>query len=437
MIIIIGAGISGLALAWHIQKKGLPYRILESTDRPGGCINTLRQPPYLFEEGPNSLLLNEKHLQFINELGLDDQLMKAADVNKNRFVYKKGKYRKLPTSPPALLFNNFFSWKTKKSIFTEYWRKNSPVNEDESVANFFRRRFTAEIVEYAVNPFVAGIYAGDPEKLLMSQTFNGLKKAEKKHGSVIKGMMKEKKGTARRNTYSFVQGISTLTDKLAEQIPVEYSSGLAAIQRVGEKTIITTTTGEEIVADRLVLCLPAFVASDLLKEAWPDAASALGQIQYPPLCCVHTVYKKDQVSHALDGFGGLNPQIENQFASGSIWSSSIFADRAAVDEILITSFVGGVPNPAKTELSDEEIKSKLTKELSRVYSISGVPVLQRITRWKKAIPQYDAHMIEAQKQVARLELDEVYVCANWQGGVSVVDCIEKAEKLAARIDCGC
>ncbi|MBT32360.1 MAG: protoporphyrinogen oxidase, partial [Thalassobius sp.] len=164
MIVIIGGGISGLAVAWYLQKKGIEYVLLESSERAGGNILTEKTDKYLIEKGPNSLLADNEVQEIIDEIGLKDRILYPEEVSKNRYIFKDGKYRKLPAGP-AFLFSDFFSFSAKLSVFKEYSNK-SKGDENETVASFFERRFSKEIVDNAVNPFVSGIYAGDPKQML-------------------------------------------------------------------------------------------------------------------------------------------------------------------------------------------------------------------------------------------------------------------------------
>ena len=177
MIAIIGAGISGLTLAYFLEKKQIPYILLESSSKVGGYIHTVKKQPYLLELGPNSLLINKETEAFIDEIGLSNELLPANEVSKNRYIFRKGKYRVLPSSPPKLLFNSFFSLKTKWAIFRET-RKKPLLIQNETLSQFFKRRFGKEVVKYALDPFVAGIYAGDPSLLLLEKTFPFLREYE-------------------------------------------------------------------------------------------------------------------------------------------------------------------------------------------------------------------------------------------------------------------
>ncbi|MEH0156369.1 protoporphyrinogen oxidase [Limibacter armeniacum] len=430
MIAIIGAGISGLSAAYHLNKKGIPNIVFEASNRVGGCIKTLQETKYLFEEGPNSLLFTDTHLKLIKELGLENELIEAADVNKNRYIFKNGAYRKLPSSAPALLFNSFFSWKAKWSVFKELYNKRKPTTAHESVAEFFTRRFCQEIVDYAVNPFMAGIYAGDPKQLLIEKAFPSLKEAEDEHGSVIKGMMAKKGSVERKLTYSFKNGLSVLPKALANHVDIVFETPVSKIEKEGNKLAVVTKDGRRETFDQVIMALPAHAAAQLVKDIAPGLSDTLSKLKYPPMCCTHTVFRKEDISHSLDGFGGLNPEVENRFASGSIWSSSIFPDRTPNGEMLITSFVGGMLNIEKAKLSDQEILEKAIKELKETYGIKADPIKKRISRWQEAIPQYDQHVLPLDAQLKAAEKVNLFVSANWQGGVSVVDCIEKGEKLA-------
>ncbi|GAA4840162.1 protoporphyrinogen oxidase [Algivirga pacifica] len=434
MIAIIGGGISGLSAAYHLKKKGIQCKLFEASSKVGGKISTLKEGAYLFEEGPNSLLLHEEHLAFMEEIGLKEELLRAAEVNKNRFVFKKGGYQKLPSSPPSLLFGDFFSWGTKLAVLTEAFRKSkAPKKGKESVADFFRRRFNQEIVDYAVNPFISGIYSGDPEQLLIDLTFPSMANAEREHGSIIKGMMKNKGSIQRKATYSFKEGMQTLSDQLVSLLDdVALNTPVKSVKKVGEQYDVVTAQGTERF-DKIVFSVPASVVANLLEDLYPHLAFTLRHINYAPMCCVHSVFKKKDVGYELDGFGGLHPQKEGLFTSGSIWSSCIFPDRAPGDEVLLTTFVGGMQNIPSTELSDDEIMERTTQELNEIYHISGAPVLQRMTRWEQAIPQRDQRLLEVQEALKDINEDHLYFNANWKEGVSVIDCIESGKALATRL----
>lgn len=431
MIAIIGAGISGLALALELQKRGLSYRLFEAGEEVGGVIRSRREGPYLREIGPNSLLVDQPLLTYIDELGLTPALRFSKPVSKARYVYREGAYRKLPSGPLSLLFGRYFSWKTIRAIWNE--RNNRTLSPPgETLAAFFRRRFSQEIVDYALTPFVTGVYAGDPEKLLVAETFPSLVEYEKKYGSVLRGFLKAA-GAGRRQTVSFREGMQMLPQAIASRLTaLNLNDPVEALTRTGSNWTVAARSGTYN-ATAVVLATDTLTAARLLKTTFPDTAEAIGKIDYPPMTAVHTVYKRAEVAHPLDGFGGLNPKAENRFCAGHIWNSSTFEDRCPADEVLLTTFVGGRLSPQNAAMPDEITLRNVRQEHQQAFGISGKPVQQWLARWERAIPQYDAAYLAAKASVGALEQSGVFVCANWYGGISLPDGIRKAGELAGRL----
>lgn len=428
---IIGGGISGLTLAYELQRQGQAYHLWEAADTPGGYIRSVRDGKYLRELGPNSLLGDQELLDWIAGLGLTNDLLFAKPVSKSRYIFRRGQYRKLPSGPPSLLFGSFFSLKTKWAIFRELSNKTtSPIGE--TLAQFFRRRFSGELVDYALAPFVAGIYAGDPEQLLVSETFPALLTYEKDYGSVLRGLIKNQSATGRRQSFSFRNGMQTMPVALAQQLThARFSQPVQRVDRLANGQWQVSTASGPVVVDRLVICTGTDAAARLLESNYPAVATALRQIAYPPMTAVHSVYKRADVAHPLNGFGALNPTVEDRFSAGHIWSSSTFDFRCPADEVLFTTFVGGTAGADKAQLPDEELLQNVHQELSDAFGIGATtPVRRDVYRWERAIPQYDARSLILKQLMPALESDKVWICANWYAGVSLSDCIKKAKALA-------
>ncbi|WP_420146511.1 protoporphyrinogen oxidase [Spirosoma sp.] len=431
---IIGAGISGLSLAYELQKRGVEYQLWEATDQPGGYIQSRREAgKYLRELGPNSLLGDADLLQWLDELGLTPELTFSKPVSKARYIFRDGRYQKLPSGPLSLLFGSFFSWKTKLAIFQE--RNNKTVSpEGETLAQFFRRRFSDEIVEYALGPFVAGIYAGDPEQLLVSETFPLLLQYEKEYGSVLRGFIKNQSATGRRQSFSFKEGMQVLPNALADKLTnLSLNNPVQRIDKVSDGWRIESVAGVKTV-DQLVITTRADVAANLVEPHFTELSRGLRKVVYPPMTAVHSVYKRVDVGHPLNGFGGLNPKKEGQFSSGHIWSSSVFEGRCPEDEVLFTTFVGGQASLANARQPDDVLFRRVHQELSNGFDIKADgPVYRASQRWEWAIPQYDANLAAIKQPIRNAEADNFFVCANWYGGVSLSDCIRKAQKLAHQL----
>ena len=449
-IAIIGGGISGLTFAYYLQKAGIAYDLFEAEARAGGNVHSLAQPEgYLLEAGPNSLQLSPELEELLSELGLSEQIQDAAPVSQQRYVLRGGRYRQLPGSPPALVKSRFFSLGGKLRILRELLRPARPANPNETVADFFRRRFGAEVLDYAVNPFMAGIYASDPEKLLLHQTFPQLAALEQAHGSVLRGLAKTGRGATRRRIFTLKNGLQTLTDALAARLS-NYHAG-QAVQRIsqgaeGEYKLAfaaggAAVPGQASKADEirkgkpdsythLALALPAYAAAPLLAPLFPAAATALAAVEYPPMSVVFSAYDRAAVGHALNGFGALHPKVENTYAAGSIWTSAIYPNRVPAGQVLFTTFVGGSQYAAQAQHPEVEQLAAVHAELARFYDIGAVPRWQQRYVWPRSIPQFDQHIGPARAAVAALRPRGLLAVANWQAGVSVPDCVKYARELA-------
>ena len=432
-IAIIGGGLTGLTLAYYLQKADVAYDLFEASPRPGGNLLSPQIPEgYQLEAGPNSLLLSAELEELVTELGLADAIQEAAPVSQHRYVLRGGQYQALPGSPPALLASNFFSLKTKLRLLAELLRRPAPPVPGETVAAFFARHFGPEVVQYAVNPFVAGIYAGDPAELLLSLTFPQLAGLEAQYGSLLRGLAKGPK-TGRRRTITLRGGVQTLTDALAAQL-TSYHAGqsVSAIKRLATGNYQLIVNQQQLSTEyaHLALALPAYAAAGLLAPYFPAAAAALAAVRYPPMTLVYSAYERAAVAHPLAGFGALNPRVEGTYSAGAIWTSSLFADRAPAGQVLFTSFVGGAQFVRQAQEPEAVQLAAVHQELSRLYGISGPPRWQGRYYWPQSIPQFDQPLAEARAAVAPLAAEGIVATANWQAGVSVPDCVKHARRLA-------
>jgi oxygen-dependent protoporphyrinogen oxidase len=440
-IAIIGGGISGLTLAWHLQKSGVAYDLFEADARPGGNLRTWATPEgYLLETGPNSLQLSPELEELLADLGLTNQIQEAAAVSQHRYVLRDGRYQIMPGSPPSLLTNGFFSLKAKWQLLKEFRQTAAPIDPQETVAHFFRRRFGSEIVDYAVNPFMAGIYAGDPEKLLINKTFKQLPALEQQYGSVLRGLMKGGKGAGRRRIINLKNGVQTITDTLAAQL-TSYQPGTAvtAISRATDGTYQLELKGPQGLEaapgySHLALALPAYAAAPLLEPLFPQAAAALAAVHYPPMTAVFSAYDRTAVTHPLNGFGALHPKVEGTYAAGSVWTSSIYPNRVPAGQVLFTTFVGGTQYEEAARQPEEAQKAAVHAELSKFYGITGAPRWQGRYAWPRSIPQFDARIVDAHRAADALEAEHIVAVANWRVGVSVPDCIRQARVRAALLE---
>ncbi len=432
-IAILGAGLAGLTCAWHLQQAGAAYDLFEADTRPGGNLLSINQPEgYLLEAGPNSLQLSPELAELFAELGLADQVQDTAAVGQRRYVLRGGRYRELPGSPPALLTSSFFSLKAKWRLLRELLKPAAAPSPDETVAAFFARRFGPEIVDYAVNPFVAGIYAGDPAQLLLRHTFPQLAALEQAHGSVLRGLAKTGKGAGRRRVVTLQGGVQALTDALAARL-THYHAGAPAtdLRRAADGTYTLRVAGAERGPyTHLVLALPAYAAAPLLAQLFPAAGAALAAVRYPPMAVVYSAYDRAAVAHPLQGFGALHPKAEGAYAAGSLWTSSLYPGRVPAGQVLLTTFVGGAQYEAAACQPEAAQLAAVHAELARFYGITGAPRWQGRYFWARSIPQFDAAIGPARASVDALRADNIVAVANWQAGVGVPDVVRHARRTA-------
>ncbi|MEJ8757474.1 protoporphyrinogen oxidase [Pontibacter sp. H259] len=437
-VAIIGGGISGLALAYYLQKLGVPYDLFEADEQVGGNIRSIEKEGYLLELGPNSLQYTPELETLVRELKLEQEVIPTAHAGHHRYVLRNGTYEKLPATPFSLLSNTFFSWKTRLRIFKE--KDVPPADIDyETITQFFERRFGSGVLDYVINPLISGVYGGDPGKLLVHKAFPILKELENRYGSVLKGLMKHEGMHLHYDNISFANGMQTLPDAIAGKlISLHTGHRVEMITRNQGKYIVScATTGDydNVEYNLLVLALPALPASELLHFTFPGMAAALQNVHYPPMAVVHSVYNRHDVSHELNGFGALHPKAESPFAVSTLWSSSLFDGRCRPHEVMFTSFVGGAQYEDHALTNKDQLMECVHHELTETYGITaGKPVFQHLHFMEHSIPQYDLYIEDAHHMAEKLEQDGLFIAANWQAGVSVPSCIRHAKELADKIN---
>jgi oxygen-dependent protoporphyrinogen oxidase len=447
-VVVVGGGVSGLACAWALQKSGWKVLVLEAASRPGGTIGTVREHGCLLESGPNSTLDTTPLIgQLLDELGIAGARMDAAPAARNRYILRQGKLLALPLSPAAFLGTPLFSMLAKLRLLREPFIGRNPDDGDESVAAFVRRRLGAEFLDRAINPFVAGVYAGDPEQLSVSAAFPKLYALEQAHGSLILGQLLGARARARNPEkskqaaamFTFRAGMQTLTDAIAGRLQhLTLGAEAIGVEPAGGGHLVRTAGGTGqggFRARAAVLSLPAYAAANLVAPFAPRSAAALAAIPYPPVAVAASAYRRGSIAHPLDGFGFLVPQSEGRRILGTIFSSTLFDQRAPRDLELLTTFVGGMRQPALARCEELEIAELVQAEHASILGAAPRAEFVKISRWPRAIPQYSlghssriAKIEQAERDVAGL-----FFCANYRGGVSIGDCIRSADATAARV----
>jgi oxygen-dependent protoporphyrinogen oxidase len=435
--LILGAGISGLTTAFWLRRAGRRVAVIEAAPRAGGSIETWTDGPWRFEMGPNTVLESRGEVtRLLDASGLQSEKIVAAPAGKRRFLWKHGRLHALPGGPPGFLTTQLFSPGAKLRLLKEPWIGRPAAGTEESIAQFVTRRLGPEFLRYAVGPFVSGVYAGDPERLSVRWAVPKIWSLEAEHGSLIRGALARRKGPQPGGAmFSFPRGLEELPRRLAREIG-DVRTGVAAqrIVRSGGGWRVETSAGP-LEADRVVLAVPADAAARLLDEATGGRGRLFAEIPYAPVAIVSLGYRRADVAHALDGFGFLAPRGEGLRVLGCLFPSQIFPDRAPEGQRALAAFLGGRTDPEVVALDDAGILAAVESDLRQALGVRSTPVLVRIRRWPRAIPQYElghGRFVERATEIEQ-ELPGLHIGGNFLRGVSVADCIKNATELAEEI----
>jgi protoporphyrinogen/coproporphyrinogen III oxidase len=438
--LVVGGGISGLVCAHALHKAGIEVLLVEASPRTGGVIQSVVRDGFLLELGPQSFAGTAQLRTLCMELGIGDQLLEAPP-RAPRYVLINGALQPVPMSPPAFFLSPLINSSTKWALLRDIFGRSVPPDTDESVAAFIRRKFSHELLDRLVGPFVSGVYAGDPEKLSIRSAFPQLHEAEKAAGSIVRGMLrltKSKKGPRERPTLNtFRDGNETLVRALANSLgPAIHTQRCApSIYRQNDGSFHVSLEGsgdESLVAKSVILATPTDVTGKLLGQVDPSFESLLTSVEYAAVAVVSLGYRKNDVGHKLDGFGFLVPRSSGLRVLGTVWNSSLFSGRAPEGELLLTTFVGGATDPSATKLKPEELASLVHREIAPLLFIKNSPILLNVTIWPRALPQYAVGHGERLAAIAGnlTRFPGLFLTGNYLRGPAVGSCIEQALVVA-------
>jgi oxygen-dependent protoporphyrinogen oxidase len=465
-VAIIGAGISGLAAASWLDAAGVKVLVLESAPHAGGVMRSERLNDFLIETGPNSLLETTPHIgELIALAGVQEQVVYPDGAGSKRYILRRGKIFPLPMSPSAFLATPLFSLRAKLRLLREPFIKPAPAETEESIAEFVRRRIGHEFLDYAINPFVAGVYAGDPAQLSVRAAFPKLHALEQNYSSLIRGAIRGRKERAARaekakdraRMLSFRDGMGALPAALHHRLGEKVQLSVNNVQispaadselsfsveneradkiwRITYETAYSRTSWNEIYARHVVITAPAYHVPALFSDGPARRLAALRDMVYAPVAVVTAGFRREQVRHPLDGFGFLVPEKEQRHILGTLFNSTLFPNRAPDARVLMTTFVGGMRQPDLPNRDDRELQQLVLDELRNIVGVSGVPDFMHIRRYQQAIPQYllgHQRFLDLINETER-EFPGLHFATNYRGGISVADCIKQAREIATKI----
>ncbi|MBP5248151.1 MAG: protoporphyrinogen oxidase [Fibrobacter sp.] len=442
-VAIIGAGITGLSSAFYAQKNGNSVKIFEKMDRVGGVMHSVHKNGFIFETGPSTGSVSLPEVtELYEDLGIKDLLEEAPSVAGNRYILKHGKLRPLPSGLVSGLTTPLFSWKDKFGMPFEPFRKRG-TDPNENLSTMVRRRLGQSILDYAIDPFVSGVYAGNPDVMIPKYALPKLYNLEQDHGSFIRGAiakMKEPKPErnkkATKKVFSTKGGLSVLAEHLEQAIGKEnfvLGKNPVVVPENGKYKILA---GEDSYGpfDNVIFTAGAshvFEALPCAQEKFPGASEVL----YAKVSEVAIGFKKWE-GVPLNGFGALMPSKEHRNILGILYMSTLFENRAPKGGALLSVFVGGLRHPDFMDLPEDKFREMVSKDVADIMQIPHMePDLFEVTHHAEAIPQYDLKTPvreEAYKGIEK-EYPGILMGGNGIDGIGMAKRIAQGRDLANRV----
>lgn len=440
-VTVIGAGVSGLAVAYALRARGRNVLVLEREARIGGKALSEDIGGFLMEHGPSSVNgASPAALAWCRTLGLDSERVELGPGVRRRYLTAGGRLCGIATHPLAFITSGYLSWLGRMRMLCEVAIPRRNMSVEETVAEFCTRRFGAEFAERVMDPLVAGLFAGDARRLAAASVFPALLDMERRNGSIIRSLIRGRIGGARmpaRQLFSWRHGIGTLPQALAAQLAPALRTGIAVrrIRFAAEGFRVETAAHGVIETSAVVIATPSHAAAALLDDIDAPAAEAAAAIEAPPLAVVFLGYERQQVAHPLDGIGYLTPSSEGRVLTGALFSSTMFPRRAPDGYVGLSGYLGGARAPDFALRPREELLRATEREFAELLGAKGSPVVARLRVWPRGLPQYP---IGHQTRVTTLKglpdrVRGLAVTGNYLNGVSVAACLEQAAETADQI----
>jgi len=425
-LVIVGAGISGLAAAWAAartaRQQGLELEILllEKSGEAGGKAKSVHSDGYLVEIGPTAFMGGEPALEELVDLaGLRDQCTPAQAAAAHRFIVRGGKLREVPTHPLKFATAGILGPGGLLRIALEPFIRKRTSGEDESVHDFARRRIGAQSADRLVSPMVLGVFAGDAKRLSLPAAFPRLAALEREHGSLIRGLIAKRKdrtaggpGGPAGGLFSFRDGLQSLPVALAEHGPFEVrlNTGVREIVPSPESEagwrVLLEGQPAPLSADAVILSGEPWAMAPVVRGASAALADLLDGISCPPVAVVALAFEAETATGVPRGFGVLIPRSEGYRILGCLWDSYLFEGRSPAGTVLVHAMLGGAVDPDVGSLSEEELIWIVRADLARLLQLTAEPVFQHLKLWPRAIPQYELGHLERVRRI-EWELDRL------------------------------
>jgi oxygen-dependent protoporphyrinogen oxidase len=446
-VVVIGAGIAGLTTAHELVRNGVSVHVLEASGRAGGVILSEQLDGFTIDAGPDSLLVQKPEaIALCRELGLGDRLV-STKPPRIAYIQRNGRLHALPaasvlgipTRVGPFVSTNLFSWPGKLRMGAELFVPARRDESDESIGAFMRRRFGQEATDYLAEPLLAGIHAGDVDRLSLKSLFPRFREAERAHGSVLRAFAVRTQ-TAPSSDGAFRSlpgGLSELTCALTRALGPERLLTSTRVQSIDGSGpfIVRTADGRSFEAAAVALTIPAFAAGAILQSRDPELATLCGETRYASVATVALAFDRDAVGHPLNGSGYVVPRLEKSGILAASWLSSKWPGRAPEGKVLIRAFVGGARDPEAVNGSDAELVATSIAAVRPLLQIAGKPLFTRVYRWERASAQHEVGHLDRLERIERALAHHpgLFLTGSGFRGVGIPDCVADARRTAQAI----
>ena len=447
-VVIIGAGLTGLTMAFYLKKAGINFLIIDKSAKTGGVIQTISERGFVYETGPNTGVVSHPEMTELFEDLAGKCTIETADPNaKRRLIWKDNQWNALPSGLWSAITTPLFTWYDKFRIMGEPFRAKG-TDPNETLAELVKRRLGKSYLDYAIDPFISGIYAGDPNKLVTRYALPKLWQLEQDYGSFIRGAMKkaklpkdERDKKATREVFSAKGGLSRLIEALTESVGSEniiLSVDNSLVNPSANGFQLQITTPEQFISletKYLVTTCGGYALANLLPFLNEQEVAPFNELKYAAVTQVLLGFKKWK-GMSLKAFGGLVPGKENKNILGILFTSSFFEGRAPKDGALLSVFMGGTKRPDIAAMDDGEIESLLNKDLPRMLSNRTLSAdMTRILRYPKAIPQYTESTGRRYEMIEQLEkkYPGLILAGNIRDGIGMADRVKQGRTIAEEL----
>lgn len=450
-VAIVGAGISGLVCAYHLQRAGFKVTVLDTSSVPGGKMRSKKQDGFLMELGPSSILPSPDVDELINNLGLEAEVLRVPARKQPRFIFNGQGLAEVPSGPAALAASKLLSWPAKLNIIKEIFITKK-MSRDQSLAEFTRAHLGNEILEKLVAPFISGIHAGDAEALSLEASFPRIAEIARKHGSVLRGLLMARirgraKGQGQAGMCSFQQGLAQLPAALARELgeALKLEARVESIKPLPQGRGFSVSYGhldhsaEPLLCRQLVLATGPREASILSAGVLPAVGKLLNSIRESSMLVAQVGVDEFSLKVKPRGFGFLVPRNRGVRCLGVLWTSSVFPGRAPAGQALLTLFYGGALDPKAFELGEQELQEVISEDLGKTMGWDGNSKFSYVHRIQRALPEFALGHALKIKDLRTKILESghpLQIIGNYVGGLSIPNCVGLAGLTAKEIAIG-